>query len=102
MAKGMGDCQMLPLSEPCLYHRTQGCGEGCHCETGSARLWAEEQLRYGKIQTALWQQQALCLLSLQSFQLRRCEPYSVLWFNIVFIEFSTVKAGLKLFSHLKS
>lgn len=26
----------------------------------------------------------------------QCEPYSVLWFNIVFIEFSTVKAGLKL------
>lgn len=55
-------------------------------------------------QTTPWQWQALCLLCLQSFQLRsNLNLTLVLWFKVVFIELSIMKAGSKLFnSHLKS
>jgi len=55
-------------------------------------------------QTTFWQQQALCLLFLQFPAEKQLEPYSVLWFNVVFFELNIMKEGLKLFmfSHLKS
>lgn len=66
---------------------------------------SEEQLRLRKTQTnkPLAAAGFVFTVSPEFPAEKQLEPYSVLWFNVVFIELSIMKAGLKLFSsHLKS